>query len=73
MSWNGATGVAGWQLEQGRSPSSLVPGPTVARTGFETAIPVGAGGASAFVAVRAVAASGAVLATSSVVALKQPS
>jgi hypothetical protein len=65
--------VAGWQLEQGRSPTGLTPGATVARSGFDTAIPVGAGSASAFVAVRAVAASGAVLATSSVVALKQPS
>jgi hypothetical protein len=36
-SWNGATGVAAWQLLAGASPSSLaVTGSPVARQGFET-------------------------------------
>jgi hypothetical protein len=34
-SWNGATDVAAWKIEPG--------GPTVTRTGFETALPAQAG------------------------------
>jgi hypothetical protein len=37
-SWNGATGIASWQLREGGSASDLRPARTVARTGFETAL-----------------------------------
>jgi hypothetical protein len=40
VSWNGATQVAKWQLLAGAGPGSLKPVQTVARTGFETAIPL---------------------------------
>ena len=56
-SWNGATGVSAWQLLAGGRPAK-----TVARTGFETALPVPSGIRT--VAVRALAHDGHVLATS---------
>jgi hypothetical protein len=40
-SWNGATAVAAWQVRVGSSASALQAGATVARAGFETAIPLG--------------------------------
>ncbi|MGH2972590.1 MAG: arylsulfotransferase family protein [Gaiellaceae bacterium] len=40
VSWNGATQVAKWQLLAGASAGALEPVKTVARTGFETAIPL---------------------------------
>jgi hypothetical protein len=41
VSWNGATDVARWQLVSGDTPGALRPaGPPVARTGFETRLPV---------------------------------
>ncbi|HEY2072913.1 MAG TPA: arylsulfotransferase family protein [Gaiellaceae bacterium] len=40
VSWNGATQVAKWQLLAGATPGALKPVKTVARTGFETAIPL---------------------------------
>jgi Arylsulfotransferase (ASST) len=61
-SWNGATGVASWQVLSGPSPTTLTPVASAARTGFETAISVAALGRC--VAVRALDASGAVLGTS---------
>jgi hypothetical protein len=39
-SWNGATEVASWQLLQGASTSDLQSSPPVARTGFETMLPL---------------------------------
>src|SRR5579884_3608242 len=39
VSWNGATGVAAWQLLLGSSASSLQPARRVRRSGFETSIP----------------------------------
>ena len=51
-SWNGATQVARWQVLGGSRPEGLRPiGPTVARSGFETAI--GLSHAPRFLAVRA--------------------
>jgi hypothetical protein len=48
-SWNGATQVTAWQLEAGTSPSSLQPGATTPKQGFETALaaPSGASHAAA--------------------------
>lgn len=37
-SWNGATGIASWQLLAGSSPRSLVPVSSVRRKGFETVL-----------------------------------
>jgi len=61
VSWNGATEVASWQLLAGPSPDALAPVRTVARAGFETAVPAPR---QAYVAMRALGASGAVLGTS---------
>jgi hypothetical protein len=61
-SWNGATEVTKWQLMTGKSGTGLKPGATVATTGFETAVPLN--GATGFVAVRALNASGDILGTS---------
>ena len=61
-SWNGATGIAGWELLEGRSANSLARVGTIASTGFETAIPLEAG--SRWVAVRALDATGAPMGTS---------
>jgi hypothetical protein len=60
-SFNGATGIARWQLLAGRSPTTLTPVSTVAAQGFETAI---AAPRQAYVAMRALDASGATLGTS---------
>ncbi|HEY8029476.1 MAG TPA: arylsulfotransferase family protein [Gaiellaceae bacterium] len=40
VSWNGATGVAKWQLLAGPTAGALKPVKTVGRAGFETAIPL---------------------------------
>jgi hypothetical protein len=61
VSWNGATGVDRWQLQTAAGPGPLRAGATVARTGFETAIPVPEGARR--LAVRALGA-GELLATS---------
>jgi hypothetical protein len=61
-SWNGATEVASWQLLEGTTATDLRPGPIVARTGFETALPLGA--ATRMAAVAALDRSGAQLRTS---------
>jgi len=42
VSWNGATDVAGWLVSAGPRPDELATLATVPRTGFETAIPLGA-------------------------------
>ncbi len=63
-SWNGATDVASWRALTGSSPTSLAPAASAAPTGFETVIQVPD---AAYVAVQALAASGAVLGTSAVV------
>ena len=60
-SWNGATEVARWEVLAGDSETTLAPAGSAARSGFETRIRTGGG---AFVAVRALDASGAVLGTS---------
>ena len=63
-SWNGATTVASWQLLTG-SANALHPVSTTPKTGFETTIPAPS---AAFVEVRALSASGRVLATSKAMA-----
>jgi len=61
-SWNGATDVAFWRVLAGPSATALSPGATSRDSGFETKLRIPAG--AAFVAVQALSASGAVLATS---------
>ena len=63
-SWNGATGVARWELLAGRSRHSLARVGTVGSAGFETAIALPA--RARWVAVRALGASGAALGSSRV-------
>lgn len=63
-SWNGATTVTAWQLLTGTSASHMTPISTTPKTGFETTIPAPA---AAYVKVRALSASGKVLATSKTV------
>ena len=61
-SWNGATGVASWKVLAGSSPSSLSAVTTAPRHGFETTIAVHT--SAPYVAVAALSASGATLASS---------
>jgi len=61
-SWNGATGVARWQLLAGERAGALRPVRTVPRAGFETRIPVP--GAARLIAVRALDGRGRPLGTS---------
>jgi Arylsulfotransferase (ASST) len=63
-SWNGATNVASWQLLSG-SAGALAPLATVAKRGFETTIHAAAPGKE--IAMRALAANGQALATSSTI------
>jgi hypothetical protein len=65
VSWNGATEVASWQVLAGASPSALAPVATAAKNGFQTGITAPAAGP--YVAVRALSASGATIATSATV------
>ncbi len=66
-SWNGATLVTAWRLLAGPTATSLAPVAQVARTGFETAIPLPAGAAvGPYFAVQALAAGGGVLGTSAI-------
>jgi hypothetical protein len=44
VSWNGATQVASWRVLAGRDRGQLTPLATVARAGFETAIPLASRG-----------------------------
>ena len=68
VSWNGATEVAFWQLEGGARRSDLkTVGTRVARTGFETALPVGTG--SGYGRAVALDARGAPLGASAVVSV----
>jgi hypothetical protein len=69
VSWNGATGVVGWELLEGSSSSSLVRVEIVRREDFETAIALGPRRTERFVQVRALGGSGAVLGRSATVAL----
>ncbi len=64
-SWNGATGVARWQLLAGSSPSSLTPVADAPAGGFETALT--ATTSQPYVAVRALGADGLTLRTSAAV------
>jgi arylsulfotransferase ASST len=61
-SWNGATGVASWQLFGGSSPSRLVPLATVPKHGFETT--VGVTTSATYIESRALDANGNVLGVS---------
>jgi len=70
VSWNGATGVADWELLEGSSSSSLVRVEVVPREDFETAFALGPRRSERFVEVRALSGSGAVLGSSATVALR---
>jgi hypothetical protein len=61
-SWNGDTRTAGWRVLAGSSAQTLAPVATAARSGFETTVTTPA--AAPYVAVQALDASGALLATS---------
>jgi Arylsulfotransferase (ASST) len=63
-SWNGATGVAAWQVLAGASPSTLAPVGRAPRRGFETAIAVPGLAGGRYVQVQALDASGAVIGAS---------
>jgi Arylsulfotransferase (ASST) len=64
-SWNGATGVASWQVLVGASATTLTPVATAARSGFETTISLPGGAPN--IEVRALSSTGKVLGTSKVV------
>ena len=61
-SWNGDTRTASWRVLAGASAQTLTPVASAARSGFETAVTTP--GAAPYVAVQALDASGAVLASS---------
>jgi Arylsulfotransferase (ASST) len=61
-SWNGATGVAAWNVLAGAAPGQLARVATAPRSGFETAIRASAAGQ--YVAVQALDGGGRVLGTS---------
>ena len=62
-SWNGATGVASWQVIAGAAPTGLTPvGSPVPSAGFETAMTVAT--AAPYMAVEAIGSAGQLLATS---------
>ncbi|MGH2834410.1 MAG: arylsulfotransferase family protein, partial [Solirubrobacteraceae bacterium] len=64
-SWNGATDVASWQALSGSSTSNLTPvGASVPNQGFQSTIHLSS--SAGMVAVQALSASGAVLASSPV-------
>jgi Arylsulfotransferase (ASST) len=67
-SWNGATGVASWQVLAGASASSLSVAAVAPRGGFETAIPLPAGVTGPYLQVQALSATGQVLGSSNPVA-----
>ena len=66
-SWNGATGVARWQVLAGDVVHSLRSVASKHRNGFETAITARR---TRFVAVRALSGAGKVLATSKVIRVR---
>jgi hypothetical protein len=63
-SWNGATLVSSWRVLAGASATALKAVTQVARTGFETAIPLPAATPGPYLAVQALGAAGQVLGTS---------
>jgi len=69
MSWNGATGVAGWEVLEGPSAGRLHRVGAVSSSGFETAVALPAARGRVFAQAQALGGSGAVLGSSPVVAL----
>ncbi len=67
-SWNGATGVARWELLVGPGKDALETVATATASGFETTLR--AKTTERYVAVRALGADGATLGTSAAVAVK---
>ncbi|MGH2903857.1 MAG: arylsulfotransferase family protein, partial [Solirubrobacteraceae bacterium] len=64
-SWNGATGVTGWRVFAGRSPTALTAVGQFPRTGFETEMTVP--GTLHYIAVQALGSEGQVLGSSQAV------
>jgi Arylsulfotransferase (ASST) len=58
-SWNGATEVASWQVLEGSSPTSLAPGRSTPKRGFQTSMAILA--PAEYIAVQALNATGAVI------------
>ena len=74
-SWNGATGVASWRVLAGEDPGSMTAQATVRDSGFETTVTYPESyyeHKREYVAVQALDAKGAVLATSPAVAVTPP-
>ena len=65
VSWNGATGVAGWRVLSGPSPTQLTPVAGAPKSGFETAIAMPE--PAPYVAAQALDGAGAVLGTSATI------
>jgi hypothetical protein len=65
VSWNGDNRTAQWRILEGPSPQQLVPLTTIPRSGFETTTTIAA--PAPFLAVQALDAGGAVLATSATI------
>jgi hypothetical protein len=70
VSWNGATGVARWELLAGADASTLAPVGTAKRAGFETTVT--AKSTAPVIAMRAYDAAGTVLGTSPTVKPAKP-
>jgi Arylsulfotransferase (ASST) len=68
-SWNGATLIASWRVLVGATTRSLKPVALLARSGFESAIPLPAGTAGRYVTVQALDATGRVLGTAATTAV----
>ena len=67
-SWNGATLVASWRVLVGATTRSLKPVAQLARSGFESAIPLPAGTAGRYMTVQALDPTGRLLGTAKPVA-----
>lgn len=65
-SWNGSTETKFWQIYAGTSINNLQLITSVAKTGFETVIPL-VGNNSSYVQVKAVNANGAVIGASTII------
>jgi hypothetical protein len=65
VSWNGATEVASWRVLAGASSETLAPVATAVKAGFQSTI--AASSAGPYVAVQALNAAGAVIATSATI------
>ncbi len=68
-SWNGATGVARWEVRAGADRASLRPVGSFPSSGFETSVQVPAAAGARVVQVAALGPAGRVLGTSRAIAV----